>query len=294
MNSKQTGAVLLAVLVVLMILSFVLLSLSSVLDARLIVAQNSQTLMWDKADAYAKSQQLTYLLATQRLTVAGVSRGENKEGLQKREGLWVRSISGDEIRTDSHVYKEEEGLSYYVQNELGLIPVNSRNQFWLKRWLSSKTNSFGEINKLADTLHDYADADELQKSAGAERRQYDTLDMPTPPNFLLQTCAELKRIIPWRALLSDHPKMLSECSLERVGRLNINAIPISLWRSLWPSTASTVADMRNNNVWFTRASDIEAIEPSMIAVAEEYVSPLGGASFIVHVKKGNAHYAIEC
>ena len=296
MNSKPTtsinrGAVLLSVLVLMLVLSFMLLSLSSVLDSRLSLAQSSNQLLIDKAGAYAKLQELTYLVATQRITRAGVSQGTNAAGLQRIEGQWASIVTGDELRMDGHVYVGPEGIQYYIQNETGLIPVNNPDQTWLKRWLAAYGKDLGEINQLSDSLYDYADADNWQRPAGAEKQDYARGGLPGPANFLLQSCSELHNVLNWQQFMMENSPAISECSLSRLSYLNINAVPIPLWEKLWPNSAAIVSESRNNGTWFVYPQDILSIAPSMLAVPEVYYVVLGGDVFITHVKKGNAEYS---
>ena len=288
--SRSRGAVLLAVLILMMMLSFMLLSLSSVLESRLAIAQSSSQLLKDKATAYAKLQELTYLIGTQRITRAGVSRGVNAAGLNRRDGQWMSVISGDEVRYDGFLYKGAGGLVYSLQNEAGLIPVNNPNQTWLKRWLSAQGNDLSATNRLADTLYDYADADNWKRPAGAEVTDYTDANLAAPSNFLLQSCPELHAVLGWSELIKRRPEVLSQCSLSRLSYLNINAVPVSLWQKLWPDSSQQLMQMRLEGNWFTYPEDVFSIEPAMIGMPEVYYVVLGGDIIIAHVNVGKAEY----
>ena len=289
----QKGAALLAVLVVAVIMIVLLAVASRTLQSRLVVAEQSKQKMQDSALVYAKINELSYLIATQRVTLAGVSQGLNPRGLLKdNENRWLYAVVGDEIRADGFTYQQGNGLEYSVQNTAGLIPVNSSGQYWLKRWLQGYGNSVIQQAKYADILADYADADNWRRPGGAEIAEYKKAEMgSTPANFLLQSCNELWRLPGWRELLINNTAMLQQCSLRRSDRLNINAVPINLWQLLWPATANNIAQQRAKGLWLFTYADIIAAEPSLLLLNEQKISPVAGKVFKLQVKKGAALYS---
>jgi general secretion pathway protein K len=259
---------------------------STTLQNRLKLAQTAKQNLTDQADVYAKVSELTYLLVTQRNTVAGISRGINKDGIVRDdEGHWLLSIVGDEIRVDGKRYIEESGLEYSLQNHQGLIPINSSGQFWLKRWLETYGLSHVEQSRYADILTDYADADSWRSPSGAEQSEYAALGLVYPANFLLQNCNELYKLIHWRELIMQYPNMLLQCNLIRGDTINLNAIPITLWEQLWPRSAAKVAELRAQNQWLQNEAAVVAVEPSILSLGDDYYATLGGNQFSLSVSK---------
>ncbi len=292
-RARQSGAALLAVLVVSVVLVTLLASAALIMDNRLQLAEQARQQFTDGAAAYAKTNELIYLLATQRLTVAGISQGSNQQGLQRNEdGQFIQRISGDEWRTDGFIY-EEGNIQFSIQNENGLLPVNSAFQYWLKRWLQNKGYSNTEQAFLTDRLADYADADDWHRAGGAERRDYERLGKRSPANFLLQQCAELYLVDRWPPVIEKHPAILGHCSLRRSPQLNINAVPLSLWQVLWPASAEKVAAARAAGDWVVHYQDAYKIEPTLLLESEDRYSPLGGDRFVLSVKAPGTDYRLS-
>lgn len=284
MGSNIRGAVLIAVLIISVVLVVLMGVTSKLMDSRLQLASQSKQLYRDKAAIYTKANELSYLLATQRLTVAGVSQGIAKQSLERNEdGLFMNPIAGDEIRTDGYQYTEDTGLVYSIQNENGLIPINSSGQYWLKRWLKAQGYNMAEQAKFADILADYADADDWRRPGGAEKSEYNGKKLSEPANFLLQSCTELQQLVGWQEVLKLHPEFMRYCSLRRSAGVNINAIPVSLWQAIWPQSAAQLAKLREKNGWFIHAEEVTQIAPAFINEADEMYSSLGGNTFKLNV-----------
>jgi general secretion pathway protein K len=293
-RQNQEGAALLAVLVVALVLVVLMSVASQNMQQRLTLAENSKEQMLDNALVQAKISELTYFIATQRVTIAGVSTGNNQQGLLKNEdGQWLSSITGDEIRFDGTPYSEGEGLEYVVQNEFGLIPVNAREQFWLKRWLRGVGYSHSQQVKYTDTLADYADSDDWRRPSGAEKASYASKNLQRPANFLLQSCSELTRIHTWSELLIIHPELERLCSLGRGGRVNVNALPLGLWAVLWPNSVQRLRKQRENGQWLAIESDVLALEPGFLSVPDELYSTRGARTLKIAVHKNGARSAVR-
>ncbi|GGD57567.1 type II secretion system protein GspK [Lacimicrobium alkaliphilum] len=289
---SQQGAALLAVLVVAVVLVVMLGVASSLMEQRLTLAQDSRQAMQDRADVYAKANELIYLSVTQRLTFAGISQGLDKKGAERNEdGQFLHPVIGDELRFDGYVYQTEEGLRFSIQNENGLLPINSSFQYWLKRWLQGQGYNEAEQARFADTLADYADGDTWRRPAGAERQHYQRNGLPEPADFLLQQCTELYKVVGWQGLLQRHSELVNLCSLRRTPSININAIPVKLWQTLWPDSANKLAQARSQQQWFIRNEDAWRIEPALLLESEENYRTLGGDFFTIRVSKGSAHYS---
>ena len=118
----------LVVLVISMILTTLMSYATVRMNQRLGLADESKRKLQEQAQVYAKLNELTYLIATQRTTAAGVSRGENSVGYTREDGgLWEYPLVGDEIRADGYVYTSSN-IRFSVQNQAGLIPINTANQ----------------------------------------------------------------------------------------------------------------------------------------------------------------------
>lgn len=293
-SKKQKGAALLAVLVVAVVLVVMLGVASALMQQRLTLANASKQMLSDHAAVYAKANQLTYLLVTQRWTFAGVSQGLNTKGFERNEdGLFLQPLTGDELRMDGFEYQTDEGLKFSLQNENGLLPINSASPYWLKRWLKGKGYSAPEQARFADSLADYADGDQWSRPGGAEVSSYEKAKMPPPRNYLLQHCGELALVYGWPPLLAEHPEIISHCSLRRTPTLNINAVPPQLWAALWPESAERLTYNRASGRWFTSFEQAYLVEPGLLLESQDLYSPLGGNRAIIRVYKGSVGIAIS-
>jgi general secretion pathway protein K len=286
-STEQSGAALLAVLIVSVVMVLLLGVASTTLQSRLILAQQSKQKLQDLAIVHAKKHQLIYLLATQRLTVAGVSQGVNPQGLLKnKEGYWALSVIGDELRTDGELMIEDTGLKYSIQNLSGLLSVNSRSQYWLKRWLQKKEYSVIQQAKLGDTLADYADPDNWRRPVGAELVSYKDLPFSQPANYLLQSCSEMWKVKFWDEILIQHPDFMEFCSISRNDQFNLNSVPLGLWQLFWPQSVKKIITQRLDGKWLQNSSDLLSLEPALLIDIDDYYAILGGNQFQLNVSKG--------
>lgn len=278
----QSGAVLVGVLVFLLVITLIIASVSEyfqrVVDDTILVDKNIN----DHAIAHAKLNELVYLLSTQRITRAGVSKGISQESVERDdEGRFVRLITGDEVRTDGFEYTNDE-IKFRIQNTLGLVPINDSSQFWLRQYLSQSGVSLLLQNSLLDKLHDYADHDDIPRAVGDEGS-----DRYLPANYLLQTCFELYSIPGWAGFLKENAQIIEACSLLRGGRVNINAMPEHLLRIFWPQYADNIISARARGEWFINYQSFFEMVPNSINIPEEYFTTIGDGGFVVRSKKSN-------
>ena len=276
-TQREQGAVLLAVLAIAVIFSILMGYAASTLNQRLELAEASLAKLNEMAKVEAKAHELTYLISTQRITVAGVSKGINASGLERVDNLWRKSIVGDEIRTDGYLY-ESADIAFSIQNEAGLIPINSANQYWLKRWLSAHGYSVPAQNQLLAVLADYLDGDQLLRPRGREGLS------SNPGNYLAQSCKELRRIEEWRMLIETYPGFLNACGLQRIPAVNMNSVPAILGETFWPNNMTKILTARDQDKWITRDHAAIQLVPSLITVPEDMYTRFGGETFVVTVE----------
>lgn len=256
---SQKGAILLTVLIVMVMLVLLVSASNSIISKRLDSAQQGKNLVIKKALVNGKINEIAYLAATQRFTRAGISTGKNKEKLIRKDGQWVFSITGDEMRVDGTKMSQdiyEYTIDYQIQAENGLIPINNGSAFWVTKWLAGYGISYTQTQKYIDTLHDYIDADSNIRAAGAEDRSYrgsQTYSLPT--NYFIQDCSELSLIINWSDLVENNQSIINECSTELSSSLNVNAIPKGLLARLWPTKSAQILNKRDRNEWFISIED---------------------------------------
>lgn len=264
--ARQSGAILLTVLIVMTMMIVLIATASSIMSNRISLAYEAKEQLSKKALVQSKINELTYLAATQRFTAAGLSTGQNTDKLVQTDGQWLFRTTGDELRIDGFEYSEtvseqdKSKLSFVLQSENGLIPLNTASDFWLTQWLEGYNVAQSQRQKYIDTIHDYIDADSTPRAAGAERDDYQhitTMDLPT--NYFIQDCAELALMPHWRELAVEYPSLLQECSTEYLSSLNINAVPPALLKRLWPDKAGQILIKRSAGDWLNSIEDLSLI-----------------------------------
>lgn len=289
---KQRGIALLAVLAVSVALSLLITSATVMMQRQVNIGETAKQQFFEKAAAYKKQQELIYLLATQRITRAGVSSGKNQAGNTRINGEFLNFFTQDEVRLDSYKYTEEiEGIpvTYNIQAADGLIPINVPNQEWLKLWLQSYGLDIFQTSKLADRLADYADEDDWARPAGAEALAYTQKGMAPPPNFLVQHCNELYNILSWAKAANRFNMNVNQCNIERTASLNVNAAPPKLLANLLNIDAGNLVIARQNGDWFINTDAITLIDPSL---NDEVISVVSNSTFQVRIKTENTNSLI--
>lgn len=277
----QRGAVLVAVLVVSIILTLLLSAAYSVMSARITLATNMLELGNDKAAVHAKMQELIYIAATQRKTRAGIGQGTPSANYDR-----MSLFTGDELRVDGFVYSADQAneLQFSIQDENGLISLNTSGQFWLRRYLEKRNISLTQTNQLLDNLADYADGDFFSRASGFENPSATMFSLDYIPNFLLQHPQELVRINPWKHDI-QHLRFDNLASISRSAAININAMPLDLLRVFWPQAAEKIKEERNNGKWLLNEIDVLRALPFSNDIQDEYLMFVPNKRFILRVKK---------
>ena len=291
---QEKGAVLLAVLIIAIVLTVLVSSAARLLETRISLAQSAKDRATDIAQVHGKSQELLYYIATGRRTFAGVSTGANEQGnLRSSYGDFINLTTGDELREDGFVYKDDEGLEYSLQNTAGLLPLNSSFPYWLTKWLEQKSVSYANQSVLIQGVADWADEDDWRRPAGAEVNLYTKENLPIPTNYLFQHCGELNNVMAWRNQPVLTEDFLPYCTVRRTSRLSLNSIPVSLWALLFPNSIAKIESERAQAKWITTRNAGINIEPSLRTISEDYYSLLGGDSTIIWVKNNSESIRLE-
>jgi general secretion pathway protein K len=286
---KTNGAVLLAVLIISVVLSILFGIVTKILEQRLELAITTKNFFENNVKVYSSKNEISYLIATQRISIAGVSQGIiiNENQYAKEES--VASIIGDELRTDGVMFKNGQGVEIYLQDTSGLIGFNSSGHYWVKKWLVNNGLSEFMANRYIGALADYVDPDDWQRPTGLEQNQQGY----QPQNYLLQNCNELHHIHFWQTLAVKNPAIIEACSTSRSTILNLNATPLKLLKKLWPNYFETIQTKRDNGEWFKSMPSIINVIPPLHRVNDELYTTYGGKEFNLTLKLGGAKTAVN-
>ena len=126
---------------------------------------------------------VAYLVLTQQTLGTGLKVGDAMLPLDGRGRL---SLDG--------------GAGVQLQDQLGLIGLNSVLGDNLRRLLVSCGAAEREVDALVDALLDYNDSDSLKRLNGGESFEYAAHALPPPRNQLLVSRAELWQVLGWPAI----------------------------------------------------------------------------------------------
>ena len=114
--------------------------------------------------------------------------------------LYRRGSRLGSIELDGRYYRSADGTYISYQDAGGLFNLRRASSGEVVGLLRSLGVADGQAARLADTLLDYVDADDLVRLNGAEAADYSAAKMPPPRNAPLLMATELQRIIGWREL----------------------------------------------------------------------------------------------
>jgi general secretion pathway protein K len=169
-------------------------------------------------------------------------------------------VPNGEIALDDRPYANE-GTTVQLQDSRGLIAINYVGDVQLSNFLAVMKVPVEQRGHLADTLHDYIDADDLRHLEGAESAEYAAAGLPPPRNLPLVSPIELKSIIGWRDMptLWQDPPVTEFVSVGVIAPINPNTASWQVLASLpgvTPALAQAVVERRK-------------IEPISVALFEQ-------------------------
>jgi len=155
--------------------------------------------------------EMVFLMATQQMSYRGLEVGLDTSGdvisapsaTMNAAGFMVPANETDRfIAFDGRPYVLESDTRYTVaiQDGRGLFNLNAGAAQFLRRLLAVFNVAEPVGNRLADTLQDYIDQDDLNRLSGAERADYERLGLSGPANGILQTPAEAQSILDWNLI----------------------------------------------------------------------------------------------
>jgi DNA uptake protein ComE-like DNA-binding protein len=259
------GFALLAVLVILLLLSMVAASVALVSERSVADAQRRVDDAAFRREAFSTRETLLYLLATQRVTVAGLTIDDQvrtPDGTLRPmldedlvEGLSVLPV-GNEIRLDGTPYRGVGNTAFMLQDGRGLLSPNWSPWFIrsaLAEDLGAEPRRWPDLE--AKRL-DFQDQDDLVRVNGAERRDYEQKGLPPPTNRPFATPVELRAVDGWSDLLGewDDDMMMRRMAVTRDAYININTAPPELLRlipGMDEASARRAAGLRNTAPWTT-------------------------------------------
>ena len=277
----------------------IVLSLAAALDAYVSSRVEQATLirarLRDNLDMYSTRATVLFLLGTQRYTRAGLTTTEEPEAPSgDTTGALRIDPVGEEIALDGTAYAGVGRVRFALQDEAGMIPLNSESATQLISLLGRLDNTEGTAAALGDALADYRDSNALKRLNGAERPEYLAAGLVPPPDADLRSAPELLQVLGWREWISAHPglRVNDWLSPSDVDAFNPNVVPASLleWLpGLEPALAERIVDARKREP-FRSVPDFKARVDAELPIDEDSYRFFPSDALVLSVwAQGSAH-----
>ncbi len=139
---------------------------------------------------------VTYLLATGRMNHhALILEGTQRFSGPRRDRAAPQVGSLGELRVTGTVYAGLGGVRFSLQDEGGLIPVNTPKFPPLAAFLGHMGVPEGDVAQVVARIEDYIDSDDSLSLNGAERHEYRLQGKQAPLNWLMSSPLELMEVL---------------------------------------------------------------------------------------------------
>lgn len=255
----QTGFVLVAVLVALVVLTLLASAVAVVSERAIAEARADADAFEGEIATVGTRDSVLYLLSTQRQTYGGLTV-DQQVVWSVGQATAIRPDDdfgdatnflpiGNEIKLDGTPYLGLVGARFALQDDAGRFSPNWSFPMYRDGFLTMLGVPAGEWDVLDARRLDYQDPDDLYRLNGAERAQYKDRGMPGPANRTLLTPLELRRVMGWDKALAklDDAKLMDLLTTSRTVNINVNTAAPETLRSL-PGvdapTAQRIVDLR--------------------------------------------------
>ncbi|MCA3079737.1 MAG: general secretion pathway protein GspK [Rhodocyclaceae bacterium] len=284
----STGFVLIATLVAITIISLGAAYFASQVDKLRINAGQMQTWAEAEREAFLLRETLLFAAAT---------------GIREEGGL---AFGGAVLATDGRQYTISKGLVLNVQDERGLLAINTLDERTIARFFTSIGVRAEEHARLADALLDYIDPDNLRRLNGAEAQDYARVNRPPPSNDFLRSREQLRDVLGWSDILdrlvaadqSSQPgvqtRFIDLFSTARHFGLNLNSAPAAVLASvpgMDPARIAALLDQRRAQA-FTSLAQLVPFTNGPIDT--DYLGLVGANDLRVVLRKLDLPFLLEC
>jgi type II secretory pathway component PulK len=284
---QNTGFVLVATLVAIAIITLGATFFAAQVDSLRESARQTQRWTEAEREAFSLREALQYAAATGTRTEAGLI------------------VDGAVFALDGRRYKVSDTISLRVQDERGLLSINTQDQTSLSQLLSALGVPVEWHAGLSDSLLDYIDPDDFVRLNGAERRDYLAARRPQPANDFLRTREQIADVKGWDALLAileraetQNPgirlRFIDLFSASRQSGLNVNSAPaavLAATRGIDAGRVAALLDQRRAKPMATLA-DLQPFTSSPLD--SEYIGFFSGNDWRVTVEKTQMPFLLEC
>ena len=158
------------------------------------LAQAQREALQDELDARSTENTLIYLLASSRMNHRGIVL-EQEQRFSPPVGQPLKHPGDGTLTVSGEVHAGIGRIHFYLQDERGLIGINTPTQPFLSRALQHVGVSAADAARLMPRIRDYVDLDDTLTLSGAERFDYARARLPPPANWFMAGTPELKRVL---------------------------------------------------------------------------------------------------
>lgn len=261
MRRNDSGFILVAVLVALVVISLLAAAVAVVSERAVAEAQAQNEAFRGEIAMASTRETLFYLLTSQRQTYGGLTVSDDQvwvagQAIAERPvgdddaGMSLLPV-GNEIRLDGSPYVGLDGAGFALQDDAGRFSPNWTVDAFRPGFLSMLGIPPDTWAGLEAKRLDYQDPDSLYRVGGAETEQYLAAGLPPPSNQPLRTPLELRVIPGWREALAsrDDAEVVSLLGASQSVLINVNTASADVLQSIPgvdPETARRIVALREN------------------------------------------------
>ena len=239
--TRREGFILAATLWALVALTVVATYINGVTSTNVDNAHRAKRMLQAELDRRSTEATVLYLLATNRMSRRSLVL-ENEQRFAFGPG--ERYAPGDgSLSLGSEPYQGLGEIAFSLQDELGLVSVNTPTRPLLTRVLVSLGVPDDDAAALMPRVRDYIDVDRTLTLDGAEDYDYARAERPPPANWFLATSMELNRVLGAEGLLDrDQFQRLRAMTTPRMlSALNFNTMPPEVAAAVLKTDADDLA-----------------------------------------------------
>ncbi|MCY3814655.1 MAG: type II secretion system protein GspK [Gammaproteobacteria bacterium] len=179
---------------------------------------------------------LIYLLATNRKS----HRALILQPEQSFGEFDLPSADAPEVALAGETYAGLGDVLFAIQDESGLVPVNSPVYPMLRAALETVGVSRANATRLISRAKDYVDTDDLPTLNGGERYEYSRRGLPPPPNWLMATPMELEQVQGFSDLVTrdQWQRLRGMLTMRQATSPNFNTMPADIVRAVLDDQAA--------------------------------------------------------
>ncbi len=284
---RQRGFVLVATLVAIAVITLGAAYFAGQVDNLRNNARQMQVWAEAEREAYAIRESIMF----------GAATGFRDEG-----GL---ALAGSILATDGRRYRVADGLDLSVQDERGLIGINTLDERSLSKLLAAIGIPTDQHPRIVDTLSDYMDPDDLRRLNGAEIAEYKQAGLGPPANDYLRTREQLRDVLGWREIFAKlaaaegvapgiQSRFLDLFSTGRHFGLNVNSAPggvLAMVQGIDPARIPALLDQRKARAF----NSIAELAPYTNGpIDADFLGLVGANDLRVTVQKAGLPFLLEC